>query len=280
MSNSRYQSQRPSIKRKKSAHVIALITDFGLKDQYVGVVKGVILSINPAVQIVDIIHDIAPQRVRQAGYLLWSTYKYFPEGTIFVNIVDPGVGSKRRIIGMKTKRFTFLAPNNGILDFILSTEKVVEEVEITEKEAGKYLTGPISSTFHGRDVFAPLAAYLSKGVPLKRLGLILTPQEIAPPFVHSQLTAVHPCILHIDHFGNIITNLAPKDIANVTMEMQAVSIDRNFVSRWIQFYDEAPENTPCLIIGSSGLVEISVKNSSAARLLNATLDTPVKVYWR
>jgi S-adenosylmethionine hydrolase len=129
-------------------------------------------------------------------------------------------------------------------------------------------------------VFAPLAAHLSKGVPIKRFGLAIHPKEIAPPFVHSQITAAHPCILHIDRFGNIITNIAPKEVTNVATEIQAVSIDRSFVSRWIRFYEEAPENTPCLIIGSSGLVEISLKNSSAARLLNATLDTPVKVYWR
>jgi S-adenosylmethionine hydrolase len=265
---------------EKSANVIALTTDFGTKDQYVGVIKGVILSINPEVQIVDILHNIFPHRIRQAGYLLWSTYSYFPEGTIFVNIVDPGVGGKRTIVAVKTKKFTFLAPDNGILDFILSTEKVVEEVEVREKEAKKYLFEAVSSTFQGRDIFAPLAAHISKGVPIKQFGMAIKPKEIAPPFVHSQMTAAHPCILHIDRFGNVITNIYPKDVANVAAEIQAVSIDRNFVSRWIRFYEEAPENTPCLIIGSSGLVEISVKNNSAARLLNATLDAPLKAYWR
>jgi S-adenosylmethionine hydrolase len=276
---SKHQSRKSS-KKRKPVGVIALLTDFGLKDQYVGAVKGVILTVNPTVQIVDITHDIVPQRIRQAGYLLWSTYKVFPEGTVFVCVVDPGVGGKRTIIGIKTKKFTFLAPDNGFLDFVMSTEKIIETVEVDEKKVEKYLSGPVSSTFHGRDVFAPLAAHVSKGVRLEQFGLIVKPKEIVPPFIHSQITAVHPCILHIDRFGNIITNLALKDVDNVADEIQAISIDRNLVSRWTRNYEEAPDNTPCLIVNSSGLVEISVKNNSAARLLGATLDTPVKAYWR
>src|SRR5512140_2803991 len=120
-----------SIPRKKaSVRLIALLTDFGSRDQYVAAMKGVILSINPAARILDITHEVQPQRIQQAGYLLWSVYKYFPKGTVFVAVVDPEVGTKRNIVGVRTKQFIFLAPGNGLLDFILQEEKAIEKIEI------------------------------------------------------------------------------------------------------------------------------------------------------
>jgi len=267
-------------KTKTSAEIIALLTDFGSRDQYVAAMKGVILSINPAAQIVDITHEVQPQRTRQAGYLLWSVYKYFPSGSIFINVVDPEVGSKRRIIGVRTSHFTFLAPDNDLLDFIFSEEKVIEEIEIIEEKAKKYMLGEISSTFHGRDVFAPLAAHLSQGFPLKRLGIPLKPKSVSSQFIYLEEDTTKCCILHIDRFGNVITNLKMNKTEQVVEKLKAVSIGTTLVSRLINCYDEAPANTPCLIVGSNGLIEISVKNRSAAHLLNATLDTPVKIYWR
>ena len=266
--------------KKASVRIIALLTDFGLRDQYVAAMKGVILSINPLAQIVDITHEVQPQRIRQAGYLHWSVYKYFPKGTVFVNVVDPDVGTKRRIVGVRTKQFMFLAPENGLLDFILNEEKVMEEIDIREEDAKQYVLDDISSTFHGRDVFAPLAAHLSKGLLLKRLGVPLNPMSIAPQFVHSQIDTKKARILHIDCFGNIITNLVLNDIDQVNKNIKAISVGTNLITRSIHHYHEAPANTPCLVVGSNGLVEVSVKNKSAAHLLRATLDTPVKVYWR
>lgn len=265
---------------KNSGQVIALLSDFGLHDQYAAVMKGVILTLNPTARIVDITHDVLPHKIRQGGYLLWTTYQYFPKGTIFVGVVDPGVGSARLVIVVKTKQFTFLAPNNGLLDFILNESEVLEAVELTEKTAAKYTLNEISSTFHGRDVFAPLAAHLSKGLALKQLGVPFIPPGVLSPFVHSRSDVARSSILHIDHFGNIVTNLTSRDFDRTTQEIQAISLGRNLVSRWIRFYDEAPENTPCLIVGSNKLVEISAKNNSAAHLLNATLDTALKIYWR
>jgi S-adenosylmethionine hydrolase len=175
---------------------------------------------------------------------------------------------------VRTKQFIFLAPDNGLLDFILSEEKVMEEIEVTKENAKKYMLGEISSTFHGRDVFAPLAAHLSKGLPLKRLGVPLKPKSVSPQFVHSEEDTTNCCILHIDRFGNIITNLKMNDTGQVIEKLKVVSVGINLISRVINCYDEAPTNTPCLI------VEISVKNKSAAHLLDATLDTPMKVYWQ
>jgi len=259
MTRSIHKATRYYSKRKKSVQIIALLTDFGSRDQYVAAMKGVILSINPAVQIVDITHEVQPQRTRQAGYLLWSVYKYFPKGSIFINIVDPEVGSVRRIIGVRTNHFTFLAPDNDLLDFIFSEEKVMEEIEVTKENAKKYMLGEISSTFHGRDVFAPLAAHLSKGLPLKRLGVPLKPKSVSPQFVHSEEDTTNCCILHIDRFGNIITNLKMNDTGQVIEKLKVVSVGINLISRVINCYDEAPTNTPCLIVGSNKLVEISVK---------------------
>jgi S-adenosylmethionine hydrolase len=265
---------------KKIIPCIALLTDFGLRDQYVASMKGVMLSINSAVNIIDISHEIQPYRIRQAAYMLWSVYNYFPKDTIFVNVVDPGVGSGRRIIVMKTKKYTFIAPDNGLLDFVLYQEKIATAIEVTQSSLKEYVLGDISSTFHGRDLIAPLAAYLSNNVPIKQFGLPYTLPEILSPFVSSRTDVVSMCILHIDNYGNIITNLQSFEVEKSMKEIQTISIGTNMVSKWIRFYSEAPENTPCLIVGSSGLVEISAKKNSAARLLSATLDSKLKVYWR
>ena len=265
---------------KKIKPCIALLTDFGLQDQYVASMKGVILSINPLVDIIDITHEIQPYRTRQAAYILWSVYNYFPADTIFVNVVDPGVGSKRRILVVKTKKYTFIAPDNGILDFVLFQEKVTAAVEVTQASLKEYALGDVSSTFHGRDLLAPLAAYVSDDVPLKKFGIACNLPEIFSPFVSSKKDLAPMCVLHIDHYGNIITNLRSLQVEKSMKEIQTISIGSNMVAQWVRIYDEAPENTPCFIVGSNGLVEISVKNNSAAHLLSATLDSKVKVYWR
>jgi S-adenosylmethionine hydrolase len=280
MARSTNQTARYYPQKKESVPTIALLTDFGLHDQYVASMKGVMLSINSSVNIIDITHEIQPYRIRQAAYMLWSVYNYFPKGTIFVNIIDPGVGSGRRLIVMKTKKYTFIAPDNGLLDFILYQEKSTSAVEVTQSSLKKYAIGDISSTFHGRDLIAPLAAYISNNVPIERFGITYTLPEILSPFVRSRTDVVSLCVLHIDNYGNIITNLRSFEVEKSMQAIQAISIGSNMVSKWIRFYDEAPENTPCLIVGSSGLVEISAKNNSAARFLRASLDSKLKVYWR
>ncbi len=229
--------------KKKTTRVIALLTDFGVHDQYVASMKGVMVSINPAVNIIDITHEIEPYRIRQAAYILWSVYNFFPTDTIFVNVVDPGVGSGQRIIVMKTKKYIFIAPDNGILDFVLHQEKVSTAVEVTQTTLKEYILGEISSTFHGRDLLAPLAAYLSNDVPIKRFGMSCTMPEISSPFVDSRMDVVQACVLHIDHYGNIITNLRSLQVEKSIKEIPTISIGRNMVSKWIRFYDEAPENT-------------------------------------
>jgi S-adenosylmethionine hydrolase len=275
-----HRSVLHSIRSRTQSGTIALLTDFGLQDQYVAAMKGVILSINPRAHIIDISHQVKPQCTRQAAYLLWSTYRFFPRWTVFLNVVDPGVGGDRPIIVAKTKEFVFLAPDNGLLDFVLSEAKIIQTVEVSLPKVQKYLSKEVSPTFHGRDIFAPLAAHVSKGVLIGKLGPQRKPSAVASAFIHSKLETQPPCILNIDLFGNVITNLVLKDAEQGMREIEALSVGGNLVSRWIRFYDEAPPKTPCLVIGGSGLVEISVKNASAARLLNAGFDTPLKIYWR
>jgi S-adenosyl-L-methionine hydrolase (adenosine-forming) len=280
MAKSINQNVRHHSGKKASASIIALLTDFGLQDHYVASMKAVILSINSTVQIVDITHEIQPYRIRQAAFVLWSVYNYFPKDTIFANVVDPGVGSERRIIVMKTKKHTFIAPDNGLLEFILFQEKNATAVEVTQSSLKQKVIGEISSTFHGRDLIAPLSAYISNNAPIKQFGHPYTLPEIFSPFVRSRTDAATACVLHIDSYGNIITNLQSFEVEKSMKAIQAVSLGSNMVSKWIRFYDEAPENTPCLIVGSTGLIEISAKRNSAARFLRATLDSKLKVYWR
>ncbi|MDE3058168.1 MAG: SAM-dependent chlorinase/fluorinase [Bacteroidota bacterium] len=263
--------------RKKSKKVIALLTDFGIHDHYVGTMKGVILSIAPDARIVDISHDVEPQNVLEAGYLLWASYRYFPSGTIFVSVVDPGVGSSRRIIAIQTEHYTFIAPENGLLDYIISEEEIKDAVRIDSRSPSAiqkfFWNTPsgltqISSTFHGRDVFAPLAAHLSCGVSLKELGAPATLKIAKSIFTAPDSSTDQARVIHVDHFGNLITSIRADD-KQKSFDKTFCIIGRKRIARWIHFYNEAPSNTPCLIVGSSGLIEIVVRGKSAARLLSA-----------
>ncbi|MBN1398846.1 MAG: SAM-dependent chlorinase/fluorinase [Bacteroidetes bacterium] len=265
---------------KKRIPNIALLTDFGLKEQYVAAMKGAILTVNPSVNIIDITHEIHPHHIHQASYVLWTVYNYFPKNTIFVGVVDPGVGGQRRVIIVKTKKYFFIAPDNGLLDIVLFQEKTFEAVELSLSSLGEAIPGNISSTFHGRDIIAPAAALLSNNGLIQNFGSKISMPEIFTPFVSSRTDTVPASIMNIDRFGSIITNIRPLEIEKSMKDIQAVSVGSNMVTQWIQFYDEAPENTPCLIVGSSGLVEISVKRNDAARLLSATIDSKLKIYWR
>jgi S-adenosylmethionine hydrolase len=271
---------RKSISNNQQPPTIALLTDFGLQDQYAAAMKGVILSLNPAARIVDLSHDIQPHKISQAGYLLWSAYKYFPQKTIFVCVVDPGVGSERKIIVVQTSRYTFLAPENGLLDAALSEEPKFELIEVSMEKIVNIISPEVAPTFHGRDVFAPIAAYLSKGIGVKELGMVRENPFVHSPFVHGSEDVIKSAILHVDHFGNIITNIRVGDLLSAEKKMKAVAVGSHLISRWVRTYSDAPENTPCLLVGSSGLVEISVKLKSAAVLLAAMVGAPIRVYWQ
>lgn len=236
------------------------------------------LAICPTLRIVDITHDVEPQNIQQAAYLLWSSYRHFPSSSIFACIVDPGVGTSRDIIGARTKRHLFLAPDNGLLDFVLWQENVIE-VTVIQRRSPKLrsiLPANISNTFHGRDIFAPLSAHLSKGVSLKSLGTKRRVDWLQPPFVDESNPRNQSKILHIDRFGNIITNIVGLE-NRPPREMLGIHVGSTKICRWIENYESAPSNLPCLIVGSSGLVEIVMKNKSAAAALKVNQPVPLVI---
>ncbi|HEM60742.1 MAG TPA: hypothetical protein ENO24_00465, partial [Chloroflexi bacterium] len=189
--------------------LITLTTDFGMADGYVGVMKGVILGINRDVPIVDLAHDIQPQSVLDAAYILRRSYEYFPSGTIHVVVVDPGVGTERRAIAAGSDRATFVAPDNGVLTYVLehlrAKREAVQAVHLTNRT---YWLPEVSDVFHGRDLFAPVAAHLSLGLSLDHLGPAIDDLvTLPPPYLERRPESLVGQVTHVDHFGNVLTNL-------------------------------------------------------------------------
>ncbi len=255
---------------QKNNPLVALLSDFGLSDHYVATMKGVLLSLSPTLHIVDLTHDIEAQNVSRAAYLLWASYRYFPRKTVFVCVVDPGVGTSREIIIARTGQHTFLAPQNGILDYVLWSEKVtdVTVVQMDSPRVRSMVPSTISTTFHGRDIFAPLAAHLANGIGLKDFGKSRSVDWIRPPFVDASNPRIPAKVLDIDRFGNIVTNIFSVDLKRPP-GLRGIKLGPTKIERWIENYESAPPNAPCLIAGSSGLIEIVMKRKSAAAELKA-----------
>lgn len=250
--------------------IIALLTDFGVADYFVAAMKGAILSINRRAVIVDITHEIPPQNIKSAGFTLRACRKDFPLKTIFVCVVDPGVGSDRRAILVETDECFFVAPDNGLLSFVFNEAKFFRVFELTSK---KFFNPHISQTFHGRDVYAPVAAYLSKGVEAVEFGDEITDfirLNIEQPRKISQNT-IEAKIIHADNFGNLITNLTKNDLpARFFLEFNGIVID-NF----LDYFAQAEEGEIGVILGSAGFLEIVAYKSSAKNMLNAKLGDRV-----
>ena len=195
--------------------VITLLTDFGVDDEYVGSMKGVVLSIAPEVTLVDISHHIDPQDIVQAAYLIASTYGYFPKNTVHLVVVDPGVGSDRSIIAVRTETQYFVAPDNGVLTFILEKERLTQAVRI---ENAAYFLQPVSTTFHGRDIFAPVGAHIARGVRLNELGPVEDSRNLLRiPIQRPHVTPAGELVGQVvwsDRFGNLITNIDSNTLIN------------------------------------------------------------------
>jgi hypothetical protein len=251
---------------------IALLTDFGDSDHYVGTMKGVISSINPKAITIDISHNVPRHSIRSGAYLLWASYKYFPPKTLFLTIVDPGVGTERDILIYQTGRYTFLAPGNGLLDLVMADEpngelrRFLFESWKSDRLSGS-VSGPISRTFHGRDILAPVAAQLSLGSKIDPWSLpCAVPDRLLSFYLGRKGSRAE--ILHCDSFGNLTTNIKiGQGIAHGTR--MAVKVGRATVRRWIETYDEGETRKASFIEGSSGLLEIVVKNGSASDLLKS-----------
>ena len=240
--------------------------------------KGVLRARGVRGDIIDLTHEVHPQQVRQGAFLLWSAYRHFPKGTIFICVVDPDVGTDRRILAARSGGFVFLAPENGLLDFVLREERRAECVAVSDEAMRRYAAPEISSTFHGRDVFAPLGAALAAGRTLTHLGKRIVPGPSRFGLIMSPGEAIAPAILHIDRFGNIVTNV--RSVEGVTRERCSIRIRGTWVRTWSRTYGSMPDRTTCLLAGSSGLVEVAVKDGSAARQLNAELNSQTEVHWK
>lgn len=244
--------------------IITLLTDFGLRDPYVGVVKGVVAGIAPVARLIDISHDVAPQDLRQGGFLWAQAVPYFPEGSIHVAVVDPGVGSERRIVAARSSHGVFLAPDNGILGSVLKAEDIREAVSV---ESRRYFLEPVSRTFHGRDIFAPVAARLARGLALGRLGPAVDDLVLrTPPRPSITKESGKPgCrrysgqIEDIDRFGNCISNVQPQE----TEEVLQVRVGRRRLTGLRVSYSEVASGKPLALINAGGYVEIAVREGRA-----------------
>jgi S-adenosylmethionine hydrolase len=249
--------------------IITLTTDFGLTDHFVGTVKGVILNILPDADIVDISHCIPAFDVFDAALTIAAAYSYFPAGTVHMVVVDPGVGSARRPLAATTERYSFVAPDNGVLSMVYHRE---EHLRVHRASAQHYYLQPVSQTFHARDVFAPLAAYLAKDVPLEKFGEQISDfvrLDVPQPQRLDELM-LRGTVLKVDQFGNLITNITPQDIAVITQPGAGklrIRVGEREIAGMKSAYAEGAPGEVFGILGSMGYLEIVANQASAAQIL-------------
>jgi len=246
--------------------VITLLTDFGLADHYVAAMKGVILSICPQARLVDISHDVQPYSIPEAAYTLANAWKYFPKGTTHLVVVDPGVGSARRAIVAKVGGHRFVAPDNGLLSMVLGEDAGAKIREIT---GSRYFRQPVSNTFHGRDIFAPVAAHLAKGLAWSRLGGVVS-DPVTGSFAKPTKVAENRwrgAVLKTDRFGNIITNLDWATFHGIAQGPFKLKLGRRTVAEYYPNYAAALSGKLFAMQGSTGYVEVSLNQGSAAGTL-------------
>jgi len=246
--------------------IITLTTDFGTRDPFVGAMKGVILGIHPEARIVDIAHEIPPQDVREAAFVLRETCPYFPEGTIHVAVVDPGVGSARRAIVVETERYRFVGPDNGVFGWVCEAEAVRRVVAITNRDL---MQPEVSATFHGRDVFAPAAAYMSKGVDVSAFGPEVSDWvrlDFPKPKIEGGRLLGQ--VVRVDRFGNAITNVSREAfeafVGNGVFEIGAGPVRLREI---VRSYASVSEGELLVLFGSSGYLEVSVSGGRASDVL-------------
>jgi hypothetical protein len=256
--------------------VIALLTDFGTADHYAGTMKGVMLGICPDATLVDISHDIPAHDVLAGALELAAAYKYFPAGTIFVAVVDPGVGSARRGLAADTGDYRFVAPDNGVLTVVLRESPPKKMVELTER---RYARPTVSRTFEGRDRFAPAAAWLAKGTQLPALGRPLTDlQKLDVPLPDVAADAIHGVVLRVDRFGNLITNIDRKSVERLALGgTVAIDAGPHRIARLVATYAELPADSVGALFGGTDHLELAAPSSSAAERLSLTRGAVITV---
>lgn len=262
--------------------IITLLTDFGTGAEYAGLMKGVILSINPSAVIVDITHQIDRQDIAQAAFTICSSYEYFPDGTVHLVVVDPGVGSERSLLALEMKNQIFIAPDNGVLTLLFNEGNISALIRITNS---KYFLASVSRTFHGRDIIAPVGAHLSGGLDLRKLGTEIDRRDA----VHlddlyariSENGELVGKIVGIDDFGNLITNIDFKKLSEEYPSGQEkkiqIKIGSHAITGLYETYSSVQPKTPMALIGSRGFLEIAVNKGNAALILNTEKGDNVRV---
>ncbi|MBI3853618.1 MAG: SAM-dependent chlorinase/fluorinase [Verrucomicrobia bacterium] len=255
--------------------LITLTTDFGTRDWFVGTMKGVILGIAPRAQVVDISHEIPAGDIRAGAFALAASYRFFPRKTVHVAVVDPGVGSARRAIAVQTNDYFFVGPDDGVLSLALAREKI-KTIRLLTNEA--FFRTPVSHTFHGRDVFAPVAAHLCKGIDIGKLG----PKQ--NEFVRLNWRSPRPHhgmvqgeVIYLDHFGNAITNINAELIAQLKPSLLGIFAKQKRLCLLKDFYQAVPVGKPVGVIGSSGFLEIAVNGGSAVQEFGLKIGDTVTV---
>ena len=256
--------------RDKRQQVIALLTDFGLQDTYVGIMKGVIASIAPQASVIDLTHSVAPQHIRHGALLLGSSSEWFPEGTVFVAVVDPGVGTSRRPIAVETDRAVFIAPDNGLLSIVLTQQCVRSCTVITRPQ---FMLPNPGATFHGRDLFSPAAAHVASGASPQELGTPVSTDscvilDFPAPSTGDGGTTWDGEVLYSDIYGNLITSLKTSLTGSDLMPGEwSVRAGDHLIAEIQRTYGDVSEGATVAYTGSTGLLEIAIRNGNAARTL-------------
>lgn len=261
--------------------IVALLTDFGTRDPYAGAIRGAVLAACPDATVVDLSHDLPAHDVEEAAFCLAAAYRAFPGGTVFVAVVDPGVGGPRRGIAVEAGGYRFVGPDNGLFSLVLAEHPEARVRELTNRGLFRY---EVSRTFHGRDVFAPVAGHLARGAPFEEVG-----PEIADPvgFAVRPIRGIGPgeweaSVIHVDRFGNLTTNVSALEFETVLAAIEGdptrvVVRVGEAVLPVVNTYSEIPEGEACALIGSSGRLEVAVNQGSAARSLDCRKGSAVRI---
>jgi len=258
-----------------SSTIITLTTDFGVQDAYVGIMKGVMCSLAPGAQCIDLCHIIRPQDVVQGALTLWSAIDVFPEGTVHLAVVDPGVGSQRRAIAVEAAGHLFVGPDNGLL--WPSIERLGGG-RVYDLDDPKWFRETISATFHGRDIFSPVAGHLAAGVPIEELGTVIEdPVRLSLFQARKTEQGIEGCVLTADHFGNIVTDIKAADLKDWKAKKSLIQLGEHRIQGWHRTFSDVAPGEVVAYINSFGLLEVAVRNASAMEALQGSIGESVWV---
>ncbi|PYS93829.1 MAG: hypothetical protein DMF64_03430 [Acidobacteria bacterium] len=261
--------------------LVTLLTDFGTRDYFVGAMKGALLSVNPRARVVDLTHEIPAHDITAGAFTLLAAYEAFPAQTIHVAVIDPGVGSARRPIVVATRDYFFVGPDNGLFSYVCEREQDVRVFHVTNE---KFFRASVSHTFHGRDIFAPVAGALSNGVPPEELGDVITDYVRLAPLAPTRAAdgTLNASIIHIDRFGNCITNITRRELSDEMIARGVcLQVGAHQVRSFRRFFAESNMGVRELfaIWGSAGFLELAASCASAAQLLGVERGAVVRVHF-